>query len=295
MRRQLAADTGKWLGGRIALGLDAALGSRADGHLGILMYHRVAAVPEGLERPTMNVPPGRFASQVEHLLESGHQFVTVGQAVAAARAGTPAPGRQVVLTFDDGFLNLHRNVLPVLARLGVPATVFVTTAFLDSTEPFPFDDWGRHHRDQAPPVAWQPIGWAECRELEQSGLVEIGSHTHTHRNFKGRPEMFSGDLATSLELLERHLGPGPRTFSFPFGSVRHGHAGPELMAAARAGGVTCSLTTEIELADPRASRYGWGRLEVGEHDSGAVVTAKLHGRYAWMGAAREGFRTVFRT
>ena len=41
MRRQLAADTGKWLGGRIALGLDTALGSRSDGHLGILMYHRV--------------------------------------------------------------------------------------------------------------------------------------------------------------------------------------------------------------------------------------------------------------
>ncbi|HEV3011977.1 MAG TPA: hypothetical protein VG499_01785, partial [Actinomycetota bacterium] len=86
MRRQLAADTGKWLGGWIALGLDAALGSRADGHLGILMYHRVAAVPGGLERPTMNVPPGRFASQVEHLLEAGYRFLTVGQAVAGARA-----------------------------------------------------------------------------------------------------------------------------------------------------------------------------------------------------------------
>ena len=65
MRRQLAADTGKWLGGRIALGLDAALPSRADGHLGILLYHRVAAVPDGLERPTMNVPPDRFARQLD--------------------------------------------------------------------------------------------------------------------------------------------------------------------------------------------------------------------------------------
>ena len=185
----------------------------------------------------MNVPPDRFASQLEHLLEAGHQFLTVGQAVARARAGTPAPGRQVVLTFDDGFMNLHRNVLPVLARLGVPATVFVATAFMDSAEPFPFDDWGRRHRDQAPPVAWQPLSWAQCRELEQSGLVEIGSHTHTHRNFKGRPEVFSEDLATSLELLERHLGPGPRTFSFPFGSVRRGFAGPELVEVAKAAGV----------------------------------------------------------
>lgn len=243
----------------------------------------------------MNVPPDRFAAQLEHLLEAGYRFACVGEAVAAARAGVPAPPRQVVVTFDDGFMNLHRNVLPVLERLGVPATVFVATAFLDSGEPFPFDDWGRRHRDQAPPVAWQPLSWAQCRELERSGLVEIGSHTHTHRNFKGRPEVFAQDLATSLELLERHLGPGPRTFSFPFGSVRRGFAGPELVEAAKAAGVTCSLTTEIELADPRSSEFGWGRLEVGEHDTGAVVEAKLHGHYAWMGAAREGFRAVFRS
>jgi peptidoglycan/xylan/chitin deacetylase (PgdA/CDA1 family) len=296
VRRQLVADAGKWLGGRVALGLDAALGPRPDdGRFGILLYHRVAAAPDGLERPTMNVAPDRFAAQLEHLLAAGHTFLPVGAVVERARAGRPLPPRLAVLTFDDGYLNLHRNVWPVLRRLQVPATVFVATAFLDGREPFPFDDWGRRHRGQAPPVAWQPLGWAECREMEASGLVEIGSHTHTHRNFRGRPEAFTADLDTSLRLLEDQLGPGPRTFSFPFGSVRHGHAGPELVAAARAGGVTCSLTTEIELADPRASQFGWGRLEVGEHDTGAVVTAKLNGRYAWMGAAREGFRTAFRT
>ena len=71
--------------------------------------------------------------------------------------------------------------------------------------------------------------------------------------------------------------------------------GDASISAAKAAGVTCSLTTEIELADPRSSAFGWGRLEVGEHDTGAVVAAKLNGHYAWMGAAREGFRAVFRS
>jgi len=295
MRRQLVADAGKWLGGCIALGLDATLPPRSDGRFGILLYHRVTAVPGGLERPTMNVTPDRFASQLEHLLDTGYRFLPLSAVVSGAQAGQPLPARPAVLTFDDGYLNVHRSVWPVLRRLEVPATVFVTTAFLDSQAPFPFDDWGRRRWRQAPPVAWQPLSWAQCREMERSGLVEIGSHTHTHRNLRGRPEEFAADLETSLRLLERHLGPGPRTFSFPFGSVRHGFAGPELMEAARACGVSCALTTEIELADPQASQFGWGRLEVGERDSGAVVTAKLNGRYAWMGAAREGFRTIFRT
>ena len=197
MRSQLVADAGKWLGGRVALGLDAVLGPRpADGRFGILLYDRVAAAPDGLERPTMNVLPDRFAGQLEHLLAAGYRFLPVGAVVDRARAGRPLPARLAVLTFDDGYLNLYRNVWPVLRRLEVPATVFVATAFLDSQEPFPFDDWGRRHRGQAPPVAWQPLGWSQCREMEASGLVEIGSHTHTHRNFRGRPEAFAADLDT---------------------------------------------------------------------------------------------------
>jgi peptidoglycan/xylan/chitin deacetylase (PgdA/CDA1 family) len=293
--RQRTADAGKWLGGRASVLLDTAFGPRSDGALGILLYHRVTEVRDGVERPTMNVDPARFRAQVEHLLAAGWSLLPVGEVVGRAQAGQPLPARLAVLTFDDGFANFHHNVWPVLSDLGVPATVFVATAYLDSPAPFPFDDWGLRHRETTPAAAWQPLTWDQCREMERSGLVEIGSHTHSHRSFRGRPEAFAEDLATSLGLLERRLGPGPRTFSFPFGSVRHGFAGPELVEAARACGVTCSLTTEIELVDPRTSPFGWGRLEVGEHDTGPVVEAKLNGWYAWMGTARETFRAVFRT
>lgn len=293
--RQRTADAGKWLGGRVSLLLDTAFGPRSNGSLGILLYHRVAEAQAGVAPPTMNVGPARFRTQVEHLLDAGYSFLPVGEVVRRALAGEPMPARLAVLTFDDGYLNFHRNVWPVLSALNVPATVFVATAYVDDTAPFPFDDWGLRYQEQTPPVAWQPLTWAQCREMERSGLVEIGSHTHTHRNLRGRPEEFAEDLKTSLRLLERHLGPGPRTFSFPFGSVRRGFAGPELVEAAKACGVTCSLTTEIELVDPSSSQFGWGRLEVGEHDTGAVVQAKLRGWYAWMGTAREAFRAVFRT
>ena len=293
--RQRAADAGKWAGGRIALLLDAAFGARSDGALGILLYHRVAEVDGGVEPPTMNVAPARFRGQVERLLDAGYRFLPVGEVVGHALAGEPLPARLAVLTFDDGYLNFYLNVWPVLAELAVPATVFVTTAYLDSPAPFPFDDWGRRHQERLSAVAWKPLTWAQCQEMAASGLVEIGSHTHTHRNFRGRPDAFAEDLTTSLRLLEQQLGPGRRTFSFPFGSVRRGFAGPELAEAARSCGVTCSLTTEIGLVDPRTSPFTWGRLEVAAHDSGAVVAAKLDGWYAWMGATREAFRAVFRT
>jgi peptidoglycan/xylan/chitin deacetylase (PgdA/CDA1 family) len=288
------ASAGKWLGGRVALSLEALLGSRAHGSFGILLYHRLARVPEGLKPPTMNVTPTRFREQLEGLLRSGYRFRPLRDVVASVLEGEPVPAKTAVLTFDDGYKNVYLEAWPVLRELGVPATVFVVTGYLDSPEPFLFDTWGREQRWRAPTAAWQPLTWAQCQEMEQSGVIEIGTHTHSHRDFRGRPQEFAHDLQTSLSLLERRLGPGPRTFAFPFGGSRSGFAGPVLVEVAKACGVTCSLTTEIELVDPGTSPFAWGRLEVVEADTSAIIEAKLAGWYTWMGAAREAFHAILR-
>jgi peptidoglycan/xylan/chitin deacetylase (PgdA/CDA1 family) len=294
-RKEGIAAAGKWVGGRAALLLDATFGSRAGESFGILLYHRVAEGRNGVQPPTMNVTPERFRQQLEGLLGSGYRFRPLPEAVAAALAGEPTPPKTVVVTFDDGYQNTYLHAWPVLRELGIPATVFVVTGYLDSSAPFPFDDWGRKHQRQIPAVAWRPLTWEQCAEMERSGMIEIGSHTHTHRDMRHRAEEFAGELRTSLDLLKQRLGPGPRTFSFPFGGVRGGFAGPELQEAARSSGVTCALTTEIGLVGPAADPFSWGRLEVIDDDTSRIVKAKLDGWYNWMGTAREAFRTAVRS
>jgi peptidoglycan/xylan/chitin deacetylase (PgdA/CDA1 family) len=294
-RKEGIAAAGKWVGGRAALLLDATFGSRAGGAFGILLYHRVAAEQDGAQPPTMNVTPRRFREQLERLLGAGYQFRPLREVLASALAGYPQPEKTAIVTFDDGYWNTYLHAWPVLRELGVPATVFVVTGCMDSPEPFPFDDWGRRHQRQVPAAAWRPLTWEQCQEMERSGVIEIGSHTHTHRDLRRRPEEFASDLQTSLALLEQRLGPGQRTFSFPFGGVRSGFAGPELVAVVRASGVTCSLTTEIGLVEPDADPFSWGRLEVIDDDTGSIVKAKLDGWYNWMGAAREAFRATVRS
>jgi peptidoglycan/xylan/chitin deacetylase (PgdA/CDA1 family) len=44
-------------------------------------------------------------------------------------------GRFVALTFDDGYADNYTTAMPVLTRLGVPFTVFLTSGFLDRAVP----------------------------------------------------------------------------------------------------------------------------------------------------------------
>jgi peptidoglycan/xylan/chitin deacetylase (PgdA/CDA1 family) len=287
------ARAGKLVGAGVARGLNVALGRRRTaGRLGILYYHRVAEVPRAGSVPPLNVIPARFREQLEGLLDRGFRFARLRDVVDDVDGGVPIPPRTVVVTFDDGYDSVFWNAWPVLEELGVPATVFVATAFLGRTEPFPFDPWALEHRSIVPGETWLPMPWERCAEMARSALVDVGTHTHTHGNFRGQPEAFADDVHTSMDVIEEHLGTRPQLFSFPYGSVRSGFAGPDLARAAASLGLRCALTTEIRLIGRDDSPMAWGRLEAGGTDSSGTLAAKLDGWYEWMGRARDLYHAV---
>jgi peptidoglycan/xylan/chitin deacetylase (PgdA/CDA1 family) len=98
----------------------------------ILMYHRVADEPH--DPWQLCVTPPTFADQMQALVESGRPVVPL-----RAIAEHTAPPRAVAITFDDGYVDNLRVAAPVLARLGLPATVFVTSGTLDSGKPMWWD------------------------------------------------------------------------------------------------------------------------------------------------------------
>ena len=290
MRRTIA-DLGKRTGGSLSAGLHAVLGSRAHGGAGILMFHRVCDEPARTVHPAWNVTPARMRDQLEGLLARGYQVWPLERALSEWPAGR-IPPRTTVITFDDGYENVYLSAWPILKDLRLPATIFLATAFLDSTIPFPFDEWGSAWVGRVPPETWRPLRWEQCREMQASGLIAFGSHTHTHQDFRGRAQDLQMDLENSLAILREKLGGGPFPFAFPFGSRRLGFVSDAMVEAAGKTGVTCALNTEIALVSPRSSPFSWGRYEVVETDTGATIAAKLEGWYQWMSAARELFRSV---
>lgn len=107
--------------------------------LAVLTYHRVAPAGERPDlHPGLRVDPEAFAA---HLAVIGrHAQPVAAEDLLAARAGDrPLPARAVHVTIDDAYGCAERHAWPALRAAGVPATLFVPTAYPDSGRTFWWD------------------------------------------------------------------------------------------------------------------------------------------------------------
>jgi peptidoglycan/xylan/chitin deacetylase (PgdA/CDA1 family) len=275
------SDCVKRSAGTAGVLLNRLLGSRVGNRPGMLVYHRVSPRFPGLPEPTINVTPRRFREQLAGLLRLGFRFSPLREVLEAQRRGFPVAPRTVIVTFDDGHGSVYTRAWPVLRELGVPATVFLNTAYLDQEGAFPFDAWGRAHQGSLPAEAYRPLMVEQCREMARTGLMELGAHTHTHRDLRGQPGEFERDLSLNVETLRTLFGLEQPTFAFPFGRRHLGYVSDELIAAARRTGVRCALTTEAAPIDLADDPFEWGRFNAYDWDTAAMLAGKLTGWYGW--------------
>jgi peptidoglycan/xylan/chitin deacetylase (PgdA/CDA1 family) len=263
-----------WVARRTPRLLHAAFGTRSGEAIGILMYHRVAECEPGVPMPTWTVTPGRMRAQLAALLSAGYSAWPLSKVLAFGQESRPIPSNVFVITFDDGYQNNYSMAWPILKELGMPATIFLATAYLDTKHPFPFDDWQLAGSSAVPPCSWLPLSTEECVEMLDDGLIEFGSHTHTHQSFLGRVEAFRQDLRASFTILSQRFGIVHPSFAFPFG-----HTSPELIAAALEEDVSCALTVRAERARLERNWPCFGRFCVEDDDTAATIAAKLAGWY----------------
>lgn len=103
------------------------------------MYHRVAKVE--CDPWELAVRPDLFAQQIEALTRE-RCVVPLRWLGARLSEGRP-PRKAVVVTFDDGYSDVLTNAKPVLERFSCPATVFLTTGAIGSSEEFWWDELPR--------------------------------------------------------------------------------------------------------------------------------------------------------
>ena len=247
--------------------------TRDEHAFGIITYHKVAPI-RTTDRALLNVTPRRFRQQLMGLVQLGYEPWPLRRVLEYEEAGEPVPREAFVVVFDDGFESVYRHALPVLNQLQIPATVFLATAYLDSEQPFPFDTCTNIKAKTMAADEWRPLKIRQCHDMLDSGLIEFGSHSHTHQDFRQRPLDFEKDLRISVQTLKREFGVIRPTFSFPYG-----FADLEAVAAAKRTDVRCGLTTDSRLVLASSDPFTWGRFGAVEFDNAHSLAAKLDGWY----------------
>jgi colanic acid/amylovoran biosynthesis glycosyltransferase len=95
--------------------------------LAVLTYHRIGDPRRGPPGIVSATPKG-FERQMRWLAGTG-RAVSLDEVVRARDDGAPLPRGAVLVTFDDAYRDFDEHAWPVLRRLGIPAALFVPTAY----------------------------------------------------------------------------------------------------------------------------------------------------------------------
>jgi peptidoglycan/xylan/chitin deacetylase (PgdA/CDA1 family) len=228
-----------------------------------LIYHSV----NGGLSIELDLSPAMLERQIDYLALTS-QVIDYDSALCNLQDGVSQPSGAIVLTFDDGYLDFYTNVFPLLQRWHLPATLFVTTGFVEEGVAYPMLSF--------PQLEVKPVTWEMLGEMAESGLVTLGAHTHTHPVLtEVTLPQIEEELAKPIDLFQQRLGIRPRHFCYPRAVWRPDIE--QLVAryyqSAAIGGGTRAKTAGFH-------RFRIPRLPIRRSDGWRFFRAKVDGRMA---------------
>ena len=212
----------------------------AQDRYGVLAYHSV--VDESAAENQKQYFPQTISAQmlIKHfnwLKENGYNVISWQQVIDAENGKGTLPDNAVLLSFDDGYETMYNVVFPLLKAYNYPAVFAPVTGWLDTPE------------NQKIAYADKMLDrsvfatWAQVKEMEQSGLIEVASHTHNlHNGINANPSggqlpaviapeykngkyeteeayknRLKSDFAHTVQTLVNHIGKKPRVMVWPYG------------------------------------------------------------------------------
>lgn len=202
----------------------------------VICYHDIVPANKTvLSSDDINVR--RLADHFEWLAANGYKVISA-QELLDARAGLrKLPPKAVMLTFDDAYASFYTQAFPLLKAYRYPATLAVVGSWLEQDGKVRY---GAQFVDRQ-----RFISQAQLKEVADSGLVEIASHSYDlHHGVMGNPQgnempaattrvyepsssvyendvayeaRIRHDLVRSSDFIEKITGKRPRVMIWPYG------------------------------------------------------------------------------
>lgn len=178
-----------------------------------LCYHNIS--DKGGNLYTLSVED--FENQIEYIKEKGYTSISLKDLVDYYENRKSLPKKAVLITFDDGLEGVYKFAYPILKKHNFKAVFFVISGRVDRVNNF--------------------VKWEELKEMVDSGVFEVGSHTHdshkTHKvegkyvslistksddeNYETFKNRVIEDLTTSKSEIEKNIGREIVSFAYPYG------------------------------------------------------------------------------
>jgi peptidoglycan/xylan/chitin deacetylase (PgdA/CDA1 family) len=166
----------------------------------IIMYHYVEYVKdiEDLIKKRLDISPDLFEGHLKALKEASYKTYFVKEIPDILDGKIEYSSRSAVLTFDDGYEDFYTDVFPLLKKYQMKATIYIIVDFI-----------GRRGF----------MNEKEIKEVLDSGLVELGSHTLDHLYLKLIPQTVARkQIFESKKVLEEKFKVKVETFAYPYGA-----------------------------------------------------------------------------
>lgn len=185
----------------------------------ILMYH---GFTQSTKESEYVIRSEKLEDDIIYLKNNGYNFINIQDLLQFSDGKKILSEKNVMLTFDDGYLNNYSYAFPILKKHNVKAVISPIGYYVDFYTKNP---------DSNPNYAQLSI--KEIKEMHQSGLVEFQNHSynmHSLENRKGSLPMkneftqkyireFYYDLKCAETLIKEATGQKPDAYTYPFGMI----------------------------------------------------------------------------
>ncbi|MGE4283452.1 MAG: polysaccharide deacetylase family protein [Clostridia bacterium] len=172
-----------------------------DVQVPVLLYHNIMDGFD-IEQSSVHISPALFEEHMMFLKDAGYRTITFDEYYDYVASRKELPDNSIIITFDDGYSSNYKYAYPILKRMDMKATIFTITGRVGSA-----DD-----------VIYPHFTWEQAKEMQQSGVIDIQSHSDLHTDMMkistGRVQL---ELRHSKYLIEKNLGKVCDVFAYPYG------------------------------------------------------------------------------
>lgn len=170
----------------------------------ILTYHHIQPQKDAVskQQSSLSIDSNIFDGQMAYLAANGYTPIFANELINALVTHSVLPGKPVVVTMDDGYVDNHTFALPILQKYNIKANLMLATGLVGSNPDM--------------------LTWSQVQDMKNSGLFYFTNHTWSHQSVtRTSQSKIETEIDTAKTQIEQYTGQSVNIFTYPYGEFNN--------------------------------------------------------------------------